>query len=81
MLDNAMRQKLRMMLKLLDLKDEYDSNPQMCADDRRRHMLAAIRAEVDDESRERIDMLEKMMDMAELMQFFGTSDTGRENGE
>jgi len=67
-----MRKQLKLLLKMMDMKDEYDGNPQMWGVDWKRRVLAAIKADLNGEQLKQLEAIEKMLDMMELMKIMST---------
>jgi hypothetical protein len=70
-MDKEIRRLLSMLIKLLDLRDEYEHNPRLWDVDLRRRMLGVIKNDVTEQRRAQIEKLEQIMDIAELIKISG----------
>jgi len=62
-------QRIKLMLKLLELKTEYENNPQL-DENWRKQMFKALRNEADEQARKRLDSFERMLDFMEMMKAY-----------
>jgi len=74
MFDENTRKQMKLLLKMMDYKDEYDANSQMWGVDWKRRVLTAMKKELDGEQLKQLETMERMLEMLELMKVMGTGE-------
>jgi len=71
------KQKIRLLLKLMELKEEWDNNPQSNGVDWKRQLIKAARGEVDEAKQKQLDQLEQTLDMLEFFKAMNNENTAQ----